>query len=501
MKMCKKCKTHVANKAKICKKCGADVSKVKIITNNNASKSKTTKTHTKQKNTPIKETKSKTKDKVVVTQNKSKKDNNKKQPQVKTKVTPKAQKKVTVATKQNEKKKPSKETKNKQQVNKSQKTNSKTPNTPKKDNNKKQTPIKETKPKTQEKVNISTKQNEKKSSNKEAKSEQQVSQSKKTISKTSSTPKKDNKKTYDVLTSVFIYLGTEIYQSLKTTVIIVLDIIKAIGKHIFEILGKKVPNQIKNTHAKIQKAQENKPKKNKEEKYATYKLEDYKEQIPKKKETRKHRYLRYAIILIFIVSVSTGLYLVGKDIYKDLTGTTNRVVVTEKATTEKVFSMEDIITYNNVDYKVVKIETSKGNSYKSPKAGHQFLIVTVYIKNNTGGKVPYSYENWTMSNSKGEEKKRIFSSINVDTALYSGELVIGGIKTGSMVFEQPVNDPKLKMNFYELKKDDDGNEVIDEAKRIFSISVKVPNKKAKTTKETSKSEDVKVVKTNTKNKS
>ena len=146
-------------------------------------------------------------------------------------------------------------------------------------------------------------------------------------------------------------------------------------------------------------------------------------------------------------------------------------------------------------------ETSKGNSYKSPKAGHQFLIVTVYIKNNTGDKVPYSYENWTMSNSKGEEKKRIFSSINVDTALYSGELVVGGIKTGSMVFEQPINDPKLKMNFYELKKDDDGNEVIDEAKRIFSISVKVPNQKVKKVKENKKSEDVKVVKTNTKDKS
>ena len=34
MKVCKKCKKHVANKMKICKYCGADVSKAKIIKNN-----------------------------------------------------------------------------------------------------------------------------------------------------------------------------------------------------------------------------------------------------------------------------------------------------------------------------------------------------------------------------------------------------------------------------------------------------------------------------------
>ena len=460
MKVCKKCKTHVANKAKICKKCGADVSKAKIITSSStASKNKKTATNPKttskvqQKNTPIADTKSKTKDKVVVTTKQTKKQTTtkkqtptKKQTQAVEKKTTTAKPKTTAATKTTKKKAPVKATTKKQTTNKKSKTN-----------------------------------------------KQQVSKSKRAFSKTLSTTKKGGQKTWNILKAAFVYLGIELFQSLKTTGGILLDILKTTGKG------------IKRTHAKVKKIQENRPKKNKEEKYVTYKIEEYVEPKPAKKEKkevpRKKRIIKYAIISLFIVSVSLGLYLVGQEIYKDIAGTTNKIVVTEKATREKVFSMEDIITYNNVDYKVVKIETSKGNSYKSPKAGHQFLIVTVYIKNNTGGKVRYSYENWTMSNSKGEEKKRIFSSINVDTALYSGELVIGGIKTGSMVFEQPINDPKLKMNFYELKKDDDGNEVIDEAKRVFSISVKVPSKKAKQAKESTKSEDVKVVKTNTKNKS
>lgn len=441
MKVCKKCKTHVANKAKICKKCGADVSKAKIIktTNNkNTSKSKNTKTQIKQKITPLVEPKSKQKDQVVVT------------------------------TKQS----------------------------------KNQTQIKEAKSKSEDQVVITTKTDSKNKNNTKTKNKkEQISKTKKILFKSLNTTKIGSKKTFNILKAVFIYLSTEMYQSIKTTAIILLDIIKAVGKSMVEVFSKKVPAQIKKIHTKRQMIRENKPKKNKEEKYVTYKLEDYSSQTKKPKEPGKKKPLKFAIISIFIISVAAGLYFVGRDIYKDLVGPTNKVIVTEKATTEKVFSMEDIITYNNVDYKVVKIETSKGNSYKSPKAGHQFLIVTVYIKNNAENKIPYSYENWTMSNSKGEEKKRIFSSINVDSALYSGELVVGGIKTGSMVFEQPINDPKLKMNFYELKKDDDGNEVIDEAKRVFSISVKVPNQKIKKVKENKKSEDVKVVKTNTKDKS
>lgn len=191
------------------------------------------------------------------------------------------------------------------------------------------------------------------------------------------------------------------------------------------------------------------------------------------------------------------------DVYKNFTNAENIVVVGEKATTEKIFGMGDLISYNGVDYKIMKVETSEGNNYKSPKEGNQFLIVTVYMKNNSPDKIQYNYKNWTMSNSSGAEEKRIFTSINVDTALYSGDLVIGGIKTGSMVFEQPIKDPKLRMNFYELKKDQNGEEVIDKDKRIFSVSIKVPEKTDNNDlgKKTSGDSGVEVIKTSDSKKS
>ena len=42
MKVCRKCKKHVANKSKICKYCGSDVSKARIIKEENKRQSTTT---------------------------------------------------------------------------------------------------------------------------------------------------------------------------------------------------------------------------------------------------------------------------------------------------------------------------------------------------------------------------------------------------------------------------------------------------------------------------
>ena len=193
---------------------------------------------------------------------------------------------------------------------------------------------------------------------------------------------------------------------------------------------------------------------------------------------KKQRTKTLIVTTIALLFLTIGI-LFGLSVYKSLSDKEAPSISAEKATKDKIFKMQDTIDYNGVLYKILKIETSAGNNYKKPKDGYQFLIVTLSIKNNTDKKVPYSYANWTMTNSKKEEKKRIFTSINVDNALYSGDLVIGGLKTGSIVFEQPKNDSKLVLNYYELKKDDYGNDIADQGKRIFSINIDVPKEKVK----------------------
>lgn len=385
MKVCKKCKKHVANKMKICKYCGADVSKAKII-------------KTSTKNSAINNSKTKLKT------NTNTMNNSKTNPKTNVETNSLKVKNENNNIKKQENVNKSLELKNKENINANKKE--------KKDSLKGK--------------NKSLKFN-KISDNKKTKKKKDVKESK--------------------LKNKFIQFKSKV----KTLFIRnnKSDKVKVKNNKFSEKISF-LKNKIKLFFVKCSKFVTSRKAFNTKLSYKT---------------------LLIVAVCLFVLGFSICF---GIDIYKDVTNAENTVVAGEKATTEKVFGMGDLITYNGIDYKVLKVETSEGNSYKAPKEGNQFLIVTIYMKNNTGEKVSYSYKNWTMSNSLGEEEKRIFTSVNVDTALYSGNLVIGGIKTGSMVFEQPIKDPKLRMNFYELKKDKNGEEVVDTSNKIFSVSIKVP---------------------------
>ena len=446
MKVCKKCKAHVANKVKICKHCGADVSKAKIIKNQNT-KNKST------KNSSVDVKKSTVKN---------------------------VSKKVDVVEKK-EVVKEKKQIKN----------------------------IIPEKPKTSETVALS---NVKKvSSDKKVLSKINVNKNdiKNKLCKVGTQSSKIIKaifkgfdKCLDFISGILANVITYIVKFLNKFIDLVYVLLSQVLKYfifglkkIFNFISKlfvsfisfikncfisfsnrisyiKHLRKIKSINRKIAFKESKKVEK-------PVVVQPIVIEKPVVKPKKRKKVLKPVLISLFIITILGVLGYFGFDFYKELKGANASVIVSEKATTDKLFAIGDSISYNGVDYRITKVETSMGNAYKSPKSGNQFLIVYLSIKNRTDNKVPYSYENWTMSNSKGEEKKRIFTSINVQTALYSGELVIGGIKNGSIVFEQPINDKKLKMNFYELKKDKEGYDVADLDKRVFSVSIKVPDKKIK----------------------
>ncbi len=481
MKACKKCKKQVANKAKICKYCGADVTKSKIIKKSSNIPTKNTKKGTKTNTKkPVKKVEEKVK--VVVPEKVEEKEILKKDN------VNKVEKKAKIEEKKISKKveEVSKKDKDNVKVNKKVEKNFKA---------------------VFDKVKLIKKNKDNKKPSKKVKAKKNI----------------DFKLVLDLLTKLKKFLavslkkigsflvnivawvlyglsyGVEfVSKALNSLIDFIISLFILFGKNVkkYSILLKakilalfvkrKAKNRIKKRNAKIAKINNQ----------VRHEMRE-KENIIKAHETgEKHnRKLKPILITVFILGFFGGFAVLGLDVYKYFSGTGNSVVtVSQKATRDKVFTMRDVISYNDVDYRIMKVETSMGNSYKSPKEGNQFLIVTVYIRNNSSKKVSYSYENWTMSNSKGEEKKRFFSSINVDDALYSGQLVIGGIKTGSMVFEQPINDSKLRMNYYELKVDENGNEVLDQAKRVFSVSIKVPDNNKSDVKENTNTKEVDVKK-------
>lgn len=112
------------------------------------------------------------------------------------------------------------------------------------------------------------------------------------------------------------------------------------------------------------------------------------------------------------------------------------------------FKQNETATFEDVNYTVTKVEKNSGDDFDTPKSGHEYVVVTVKIENKSEGKIPYNPFDWQMENSKGQEEEVAFTTVDSDTALDSGDLAAGGTVEGTLVFEEPIGDTGLKLNYY-----------------------------------------------------
>lgn len=118
----------------------------------------------------------------------------------------------------------------------------------------------------------------------------------------------------------------------------------------------------------------------------------------------------------------------------------------EEAKTE--FAQNEVVTFNDVDFTVTSVERSAGDVFDTPKEGCEYVIVSLKIENNSDEKISYNEFDWKMENSNGQETDMVFTTINSDTTLGSGDLNPGGVVEGTVAFEEPVGDAGLKLNYY-----------------------------------------------------
>ncbi len=278
--------------------------------------------------------------------------------------------------------------------------------------------------------------------------------------------------------------------------------IKEVPKQEIEIKVQKEiterPQIIKNS--KLQK----KPKKIKTQKKNIQKIKVPKKTIKKinnKSEKLKQlllklknkKNLKRIIVSIIVLTLVITITILGIKLYHKVFDIGEEVKPNE--TTTKVFDINETIRYKDVNYKVTKVETNEiGTEYKKPKDGNQFIIVTIQYENKSNEPIRYSSKSWKLENKDKEETQRIFTALDVDKALYSGKLVIGATKTGTLVFEQSKKYDSFKLNFYELKEEtkedekntkenkeekknnDEKNTKDEKEKPIFSINIKLENK-------------------------
>ena len=114
---------------------------------------------------------------------------------------------------------------------------------------------------------------------------------------------------------------------------------------------------------------------------------------------------------------------------------------------ETIYGINEAVKSNHTTVTVIKVKKLNGGDYDKPKSGMEFIVVTVLIKNTGTGEIIYSPFNFKMQNSKGQITDEANTSIYSDTQLPSASLASNGEITGTLVFEQPINDTALVLKY------------------------------------------------------
>ena len=114
---------------------------------------------------------------------------------------------------------------------------------------------------------------------------------------------------------------------------------------------------------------------------------------------------------------------------------------------QKEYGIKETATFEDVDYTVTNVKTSNGGEWDDLKKGHEYVIVSIKIKNNSEETISYNPYDWQMLNDKGQLDETSYMS-DVDD-IGSGDLAPGGKKTGKLIFEEPKTSKTLVLNYYD----------------------------------------------------
>ena len=121
----------------------------------------------------------------------------------------------------------------------------------------------------------------------------------------------------------------------------------------------------------------------------------------------------------------------------------------EKKKEEKTeFNVGDIIAFDGKELTVEKVERNwnSGNAYLKPKDGKEYVKVSVKIENKSETEMNYNVFEFKAEDSNGAAENADMQTYSLPDSLGSGDLVKGGKKSGSMIFEVPVGS-SLKLHY------------------------------------------------------
>jgi hypothetical protein len=160
---------------------------------------------------------------------------------------------------------------------------------------------------------------------------------------------------------------------------------------------------------------------------------------PTRKWYQKKRYIFSIVILllfVFLIASAGG------------SGTSSSVVgnVSSQSDMKTDYKVGEVIENSGKQLTVTKVAPyNSGNPYSVPKAGKQWIQVSIEIKNNSSNEVSFNPYDFKVQDMNGVQLNPDPNSYSLADALSSGNLAPNGKIAGSLVFEIPTADQEAKL--------------------------------------------------------
>ena len=156
------------------------------------------------------------------------------------------------------------------------------------------------------------------------------------------------------------------------------------------------------------------------------------------------------IIIVVIIAVSSQ-YKQAEKVGENKNSGSNGSSQTQNSESKKEkteFNVGDIIAFDGKELTVEKVERNwnSGNAYLKPKDGKEYVKVSVKIENKSETEMNYNVFEFKAEDSNGAAESADGQTYSLPDSLGSGDLVKGGKKSGSMIFEVPAGS-SLKLHY------------------------------------------------------
>jgi hypothetical protein len=171
------------------------------------------------------------------------------------------------------------------------------------------------------------------------------------------------------------------------------------------------------------------------------------QQPPKK--SRKGLWITLTIIAILLFScigITVAVTNSAKGVVTSAIATTDTNSTTTSSST--IAKVGQTITLDGVQTTLTSVKTHAGTDFDKPKAGNEYVIVHVKMRNTSSTEHSYNaFEFHVKSGTGNITSEEIVSFTNSSDALNSGTLAAGGTVEGDLVFQVAKKDSKAELTW------------------------------------------------------